>query len=974
MRASICHRAMLNGACVAALVAASPVVAQTSAATPAPDVAVTAAAQPAGPAATDRAAQPGPKQPDPNQPDPNQIVITGVRGSLLRSIEAKHNSATIVDTISAEELGKFPDRNVAEALGNIPGITVGRDGRGEGKSISIRGLGDDFAITTLNGRILPTDGGTRAFAFDILPSEMIAGAEVRKAVQAASLEGSIGGSVDLRSARPFDSKGFHLSGSVEGQYNDLSRKGGYKASGVVSTTFADDRMGVLVSATYSSTKLRTDNLGEYSPAQDTELAQHTDFNGNGVIDNDGKQYIWPLFYSNGVVLGSRKRLGLSGAYQWKPSNRFKLTIDGLYSHFNEQEHNYRQSNFLSPRDDPNAFDPANPLIGLKWLPGSSRADANGVVTNFIDGNYTAEVLTTDEPRKTNTYQVGGHIDWNPSERLVVALDAYTGQAKRNDGGKNRFVVAGITDSIGVFATRDGALPDLATTIPGGRPLSAATNNDYRAHYIGIQGDNVKDRINSAKLDAVWKTEAGLFHSLDLGAAWTDRRKVDIVIDNQATACNFCGYPFTFGSIGAAVIRPFPVGNLLSGQPGNFPRDFASFDIDTYLAALPRAENNPAVLNPNDCTNPGDPTTCQPYPTGYATQIIAPDLPLSFDIHEKTYAAYAQVNLKGDHWFGDVGVRLVHTKVASLGASITIKSIVKRPGNQADFDVQFNDPTAVTGGGAYTKWLPSANFAYDFTDQLRLRLAASKAIARPTFAQLSPASDYSAAQSGTFIIFDAGNPNLKPTTASQLDASLEYYGGKHLSLSLAVFYKKIKDFATTHPIDVTITPTNQPAGVPPTYDFTRITVANGDSASVLGVEVGGQYFLDNGFGLQANATFNRSRATSGTLTTKLPGAIPFSANLKLFYEKHGVNAQISYNYASRYTQAQEGLIAGLPIIEDPYHEVSASLGYDLTKHFHVYVEGANLLNSSIKRFYTYRNVPAFYEISGRAFFAGVRARF
>ena len=936
--------AILVGVSATALTAAMPATAQVGPPSPVPATAA----------------------PDPAPDDTDVIIVRGVRGSLLRSIEAKRNAETIVDTISAEELGKFPDRNVAEALGNIPGITVGRDGRGEGRNITIRGLGEDFAITTLNGRILPTDTSDRSFAFDVLPSEIISGAEVSKAVRASAIEGSIGGIVDLRSARPFDRKGLHVAGSVEGQYGDLSNKLGYKASGVISTTFAADTMGFLFSATYSSSKLRTDNLGEYSPAQDTEVGQQFDFSGNGTIDDDGKQYIWPLFYSNGVVLGSRKRLGLSGSYQWRPSDTLTLTLDGLFSDFREEEHNYRQSNFLSPRNDTTSPD--------KWVPGSVRSDANGVITNFTINDLVAEVLTTDEPRTTKTYQFGGHIDWNPTDRLGLVLDAYDGQAKRNDGGKNRFVVAGITGSSATFATRDGALPDLVITIPGGRPLSAATDNDYRAHFIGIQGDNIKDRTRGAKLDATWKADAGFLKALVGGVALTDRRKVDIVIDNQTTACLYCGYPFTFGSIGASVIRPFPVNNLLSRQPGNFPRNFAIFDIDTYLAALPRADNNPAVLNPNDCTNPNDPTTCQPYPAGYSTQIIAPDLPLSFDIHEKTNAAYIQANLHGDRWFGDIGLRWVHTKVSSLGASITIRSIEKRSGYQADFDVQFNDPTPVTGGGSYSKLLPSANFAYDFTDQLRLRLAASKALARPTFAQLSPASDYSAAQSGTFIIFDAGNPNLRPTTATQFDASLEFYGGKHLSLSLAVFYKNIKNFVTTHPIDVTITPTNQPAGIQQSYDFTRITVANGDSARVLGLEVGGQYFLDNGFGVQANATFNHSRAKSGSLTTKLPGAIPFSANLKLFYEKHGFDAQISYNYASRYTQAQEGLIAGLPITEDPYSEMSASLGYDLTEHFHVYVEGSNLLNSSIKRFYTFRNVPAFYENSGRAFFAGVRARF
>lgn len=898
--------------------------------------------------------------------DVTEIVVTGVRGSLLRSIEAKRSASTIVDAISAEELGKFPDRNVAEALGNIPGVTVGRDGRGEGRSITIRGLGEDFAITTLNGRVLPTDNVNRSFAFDVLPSEMIAGAEVMKAVQASAIEGSIGGIVDLRSARPFDSKGFHLSGSIEGQYRDLAKKFGYKASGVVSTTFAGDTMGILVSASYSRNKIRTDNLGEYSPARDSEIGQQFDFNGNGTIDDDGKQYIWPLFYSNGVVLGERKRLGLSGAYQWRPSNRLTVTIDGLYSHFVDNEHNYRQSNFLSPRNDLTSPD--------KWVAGTVKTDANGVVTNFQIDQLVAEVLTTDEPRTVNTYQFGAHIDWKATDNLSFVLDGYDGQATRNAGGKNRFVVAGIIDSSAIFATRNGALPDLQITIPGGRPLSAATDADYRAHFIGIQGDNLKDKTRGAKIDGTWTADASLLHSISFGGSWADRRKDDTVIDNQATQCNFCGYPFTFASIGASVIRPFPVSNLLTQQPGNFPRNFASFDINTYLAALSRAENNPAALNPNDCADPHDPTTCNQYPTGYATQIIGPDLPLSFRIKERTFAEYVQVNLSGERWRGDIGLRVVKTKVSSLGASSTIRSIVKRPGNQADFDVQFNDPTPVTGGGSYTKLLPSANFAYDLTDQLRLRLAAAKVIARPTFAQLSPASDFSAASSGTFIIFDAGNPNLRPTTATQFDASLEFYKGSRGSLSLAVFYKKIKNFVTEVPVDVTITPTNQPVGAPPTVDFVRIEVQNGDSATVFGVEGGGQYFFDNGFGIQANATFNRSRSRIGGVSGQLEGAIPFSANMKLFYEKHRISAQVSYNYASRFTQALQGLIGGLAIKEDSYQEMSASLAYDLTDHIRVYVEGSNLLNQAIARYNTFRNVPAFYESSGRSFFFGVRGKF
>ncbi len=885
----------------------------------------------------------------------NEIVVRGVRGSLLRSIEAKRNSGTIVDAISAEELGKFPDRNVAEALGNIPGVTVGRDGRGEGRNITIRGLGEEFAITTLNGRILPTDSTDRAFAFDVLPSEMISGAEVAKAVQASSLEGSIGGNVDLRTARPFDQSGMHFSGSVEGQYNDLSKKFGYKASGVFSDTFADDTLGFLVSATYSQYKLRTDNLGEYSPTSDTEVGQQFDFNRNGQIDDDGEEYIWPDFYSNGIVLGKRTRLGVSSALQWKPSDRMTLTIDGLYSHYKDIEHNYRQSNFLSPRNDLDS--------PIKWDPSTVRVDENNVVTNFTINDLVAEVLTTDEPRTVKTYQIGGHLDWNPTDTLKLAFDGYRGQATRNAGGKQRFVVAGITESSGVFATREGGLPDLDITIPGGRPLSEATNDDYRAHYIGIGGDNLKDVTQGARFDGTLET-GGILHSIAAGGSWTDRKKRDTVIDNLATECNFCGYPFTFGEIGADVIRGFPVDNLLFKQKGNFPRNFAVFDIDTYLAALPRSENNPAVLNPE---------TGEPYPVGYSDQVIQPDLPLSFYITERTFAGYLQANFEGSNWRGDVGLRVVNTKVSSNGYSTTIKSIVKRAGNQADYDVQFNESDPVNGGGEYTKWLPSANFSYDFTDQLRLRLAASKAIARPTFDQLSSASDASSASSGTFIIYDAGNPNLKPTTADQADISLEFYDSDRLAITLAAFYKHIENFVTSMPVDVTISPSDQPAGQPTSFDFIRVETLNGDSANVYGLEAGIQYFLDNGLGVQANATYNHSRATSGDTTTKLAGAIPFSANFKVFYENHGIHAQASYNYASHYTSAQSGLIDYLPIEEDPYHEVSASLAYDLTDQFQVYVEGSNLLGSETKRFNTYRNVPDFYEYSGRTFFFGVRGR-
>lgn len=874
------------------------------------------------------------------------VQVVGVRGSVLRSMDMKERAATIVDAISSEELGKFPDRNVADALGNIPGVTVSRGVGAEGETVTIRGLGEAFSITTLNGRILPSDSTSRAFAFDVLPSEMISGAEIRKAIEASQLEGSIGGAIDLRTAKPLDTPGLHLYGSAEGEYDDLPGQMGYKVTGVFSDTFDNDHMGLLVSAVYGKRKIRTDTVHESSPTRVTEADDNVDFNGNGIIEDD-RQYIHELFYSPGVYLAKFERMGLSSSFQYRPTDNLTITLDALYSYYDNSTDDYAQSNFLSPRNDVNS--------PLKWDMSTVKIDKNGVITNYTQNDSVAEVLTDEQPRIVHTQQYGGHAAWQASDRLAVDVDAYWARAAHNEAGKSRFVVAGIPDSTVVWGTRDYGLPDLKITIPGGRPLDQATNADYHVHYIGIQGNNLADEIQGAKLDSKYDLGWGFLDSVQVGFNYNRRAKSSVTYDNAyTTSCNYCGYPFTFADIGADVIRPLGVSNLLSKMKGDFPRNYARFDINTYLAALPKADNNPNILDPN---------TGLPYPAGYSTQVIQKDLPLSFSISEKTYAGYVQANFASGDWTGNVGLRIVSTDVTSHGSSIEILSITKRPGNQADYDVTVSDPVPVTGGGSYTRLLPSVNFSYNFTDELRLRLAASQVIARPSFDQLSPASDASSASSGTFIIYNSGNPNLKPTEANQFDASLEWYKSEHGSIALAAFYKDISNFVTTVNIN------QQIAG----QDFTVVTVQNGDSATVMGAELAGQYLFDNGFGVQANLTYNHSKAHIGELTGQLDGAVPISYNLKAFYQKDEWEGQVSYGFTSSFTRLISGYIPGLPEKQLHYQEMTASLAYALTDNFKIYVEGSNLLDSATQTYQGYPNVPGRYEYYGRSFFFGVRAK-
>jgi len=176
------------------------------------------------------------------------VLVTGVRASLGRAVDTKRSAGTVQDSINAVELGKFPDDNVADSLSHITGVAISRTAGGEGQKVSVRGLGPEYTLTTFNDRILATDGAGRDFAYDVLPSEVISGADVIKGAQASLSEGAIGGLVNLRSAGPFDQPGQNGALRMEGDRNDMSELDGYKFSGVYSNTFANETFGIMLGA------------------------------------------------------------------------------------------------------------------------------------------------------------------------------------------------------------------------------------------------------------------------------------------------------------------------------------------------------------------------------------------------------------------------------------------------------------------------------------------------------------------------------------------------------------------------------------------------------------------------------------------------------------------------------------------------------------------------------------------------------
>ena len=268
------------------------------------------------------------------------ITVSGVRASLGRAVDLKRGAGTVQDSIDAVELGKFPDDNVADSLSHITGVAISRTAGGEGQSVSVRGLGPEYTLTTFNNRILATDGAGRDFAYDVLPSDVISGADVIKGAQASLTEGAIGGLVNLRSASPFDQDGQQIIGRLEGDKNLMSELDGYKFSGVYSNTFADSTFGVLLGVVFAEREDRTDIAGNDGgwtrnpdPTDESWLwgnawGGNIDPNGDEELNEDEYGLIAPGQFRVGSILEEKKRRAFSAKLEWRPSDSVKITADG----------------------------------------------------------------------------------------------------------------------------------------------------------------------------------------------------------------------------------------------------------------------------------------------------------------------------------------------------------------------------------------------------------------------------------------------------------------------------------------------------------------------------------------------------------------------------------------------------------------------------------------------------------------------
>ncbi len=897
-----------------------------------------------------------------------EILVTGIRAAERAAIDIKRNAVAVVDSIVAEDLGKLPDQNVAESLQRVTGVTIERN-RGEGRFVTVRGFGPKFNAVTVNGRTLATDNNGREFSFDVIPSEVISGADVYKSPQANLNGSSIGATIDVRTLRPLTQKeGFKIAGAVTGMWSELADSYNPEVSGVASWKNESGTFGIALSGVYSKQESRYDEFtigaghvkrGSVQPA--VTAAQATDGKargadyffgrtGPGVTQFSGVDMpsnLSPFFFERKL-----DRWAVNGSVQMRPSDKLTVTVDTLYSkaRFREQQTGL-------------AYDFSGGTLAEHVVEGGSIVNnfnlgngtsANGVqvggktLYQRVTGGFVDQIIQYDD-RNVTTDQFGINIDWNPTDTLRVRLDGSLSDAYRRGKENNLFTTIRRKNIDYSYDRRSGS-PIYDYTLSSPNYANAATNpQGLTAHYyIWGGGSDIDDEIEEYKADVEWKPGNG---DLTLYTGAFKQSRIKTITADETTfgeQCAYCGSDRALpSSLFTATNR-----NFFAGGGNNILRDWLIYDpralvlqIDQF-AAQDGKTFNPATFSPSG----------------------------SSEVNEKVWGGYVMAALNTEvgslPLAVNIGLRYEDTDYTSSGASRTVTSA--RPNGLGQNIITVSPIVPVSFRGKYRDWLPSINARLNLTDDLLIRVAASKVLTRPTLSDLSPRQTIQTNPGNETI--RRGNPDLQPFRAKQAEVGAEWYFAPGSLLSAAAFYKDIDSFVTL---------TTSPQLVDQ-VTFQVTVPSNGKGATVKGFEIGYRQSFDNwlpapfdGFGVQASYNYTDSNAeyrnAVANVSFGLEGLSKNSYSLVGFYEKYGITARVAYTYRDNFLQIASGR-NGEPEYFDAYGQLDVGLSYDVTKNFTVFADAVNLNNAKEFIYSVTEDRTKEFRTTGRRISAGVRARF
>jgi iron complex outermembrane recepter protein len=885
------------------------------------------------------------------------ITVTGQLAAIQRAQEIKQNAVNVVDSISAEENGKFPDPNVADALQRVPGVSVNRSG-GESSQIAVRGFGPDFVAVTINGRQMATASGTRAFNFDVLPSEIINVAQVNKTSSADIPEVDIGGLVDIQTARPLDFHGYHATGTVAGVNSNLTGSWAGKTTPKASTMFgwtnSDNTFGFLASAMYykrSDIQINTQANSWYVNQDISKLS--------GLSNPNYTNVAIPETLANNVLNETRTRKSFSGAIDWRPIEQLTVRFDTLFAGYNVKPFEHEFGEYGNSGD----FQ-------------SLTTDANNTVTSYVrknTGTMANDYVMAYNPTNEKDILNGLNVAYNVTPSTVISLDVSDSKAWNKDSAAGYFTVIGARN-VGVNPTwtnNGGSTPPSYTNI-----ISTTNLDDLYAHCCGEggQSNNVTSGNKQYQLQLTKSFESGVLSSLQFGVQENREYNKSVSVSTpNGILCNaYCGYAVSVpaGAVDASVYTPpKPISGV--SQPG-VPSQWLQYDPAAYFNWLTTpaaysqlsADKRAALLaalaqyrNFGPIPNPG-----------------------SFnEVDETSKAAFAKAVFEGTAWEKpwslDVGVR--YLDVTSQSNAIFQQPISYRvdPNDSSASQVAFGPLQPQSAKGGYHKWLPALNFKLNLLDNLIYRAALSETLTPPQLSNLYYNQSFGTRPNSLTI--NQGNPQLQPYTSKNLDMGLEWYINDVSYMAVEGFFKRVNNFSTIVSTPVQFLDQTWALSEP----------INLNSAKIYGAEFTFNYQFThllpepfNGLGMAFNYTHVKSSAglnpsSSLNITGKfaVPG-IGDSANFSAFYEKGPWQIRLAYNWRGSYLESLSFGSGAQPVTRKEYGQLDLSASYTLSKHVALFVSGTNLTQSHLYDYSVYPNRFIFAEADGTVYTVGVRGTF
>ncbi|HAW76130.1 MAG TPA: TonB-dependent receptor [Alteromonas australica] len=867
------------------------------------------------------------------------IEVKGFTSSLKASMLDKKASDVVYDGITAEDLGKFPDQNVAESLQRITGVAIDRSG-GEGQYITVRGFGPDFNTVLVNGRQIATENQGRAFSFDTLPAELISGAKVYKSPLASMQEGGIGSTVEVTTARPFAFDGFKAVPSVKGMYEDISEETTPQLSGLVTNTFLDGKLGVLAAASFQQRKLQTNMLETRYWRPEVSITDRSQLDNPDYADNAQYNGVYvPQNFDQIVDLVDRERTSGNLVVQYAPNDDMTLTLDGLYSKFEVDSDAHSVGHWFSDSNlDDMTFNDNGSLTGVT----STVVDGVGGATDFIRRRYGRDV---------EIQAFGANFEWLVNDNLTATIDVSTSTAEDNSGGDNFFTVIGYNNEYSVDYS--GTTPTL--TVAGG---DAALQDPSlgRMHYNERNGFDTEDTISEYRADFTWVPDSdNAFYKADFGIYYQDREKTNT--RRFASGCEiFCGYTFDFPD---ELLSVFTAENYFSGVPNQWltydPEaffDYATSDEAVQQIADATGLEFETVRQAIDATNIADP---QPSNDSYV-------------VSEETLSAYAQFYFSTEvsEMPLDInfGFRYSQTDTSVDGTSQVVKDLEPIPNDPSDLNVVYETLVGepVNETNSYSSLLPNVNVKLQLTDDVYLRYAYSQTLTRPMMDDLVPVFNVTVSRPGN-LQAQAGNTELEPYKATSWDVSLEWYYDDTSYFSAAAFNKEVEDFISSDTADESLFLDSGE------YVFSVLRPRNGETLEVDGLELAWLHTLENGFGIQANATIVDSDSEFS-----LPG-LGNSQNITVFYEKDAFQARVALNNRETFMQEAVSSLGGTePRFTETYTQVDMSVSYDVNETFTVFFEGINITDEELTRRGRLSEHFVQQVADGSRYAVGVRASF